>query len=69
MVLYRNGAEVSRNSNITASFPKQWMTIGAHNDGVNAMSNLNGRISQVRLYNRALSAAEIDKNWNSTAPS
>jgi hypothetical protein len=45
------------------------MTIGAHNDGVNAMSNLNGRISQVRLYNRALSAAEIDKNWNSTAPS
>jgi hypothetical protein len=32
------------------------------------MSNLNGRISSIRLYNRALSAIEVFGNYSATAP-
>ena len=69
MKIYLNGEQVGSNST-SLSFPSQWWTIGAHN-GNNPQgggwSNLNGRISSIRLYNRALTGAEISQNYSATA--
>jgi hypothetical protein len=67
MKLYLNGSQVA-SSSTSQTFVKQWLTIGAHNNGSGAMSNLNGRIGSIRLYNRALSATEIFGNYSATAP-
>jgi len=69
MKVYLNGVQVA-SSTTSLSFPSQWWTIGAHN-GNNPQgggwSNLNGRISSIRMYNRALTANEISQNYSATA--
>ena len=42
------------------------MTIGTHAGGLSSV--LRGRISNLRLYNRALTASEILQNYSATAP-
>lgn len=69
MKIYLNGEQVGSNST-SLSFPSQWWTIGAHNGNnpqSGGWSNLNGRISSIRLYNRALTGAEISQNYSATA--
>jgi hypothetical protein len=62
--LYLNGSEVASSNytlapyNLTTSF-----TIGQYDGG---SFNLNGNISIVQLYNRALSATEVRQNYNAT---
>ena len=52
----------------TGIFGSYWtLYIGYTRDG-GEQSPFNGLISQVQLYNRALSAAEIQKNYNALAP-
>ncbi len=54
--LYKNGVLVSAATNISpASSP--YVQLGGHDNG----NNLNGYMDDVRIYNRALSAAEIKK--------
>lgn len=68
MTLYLNGVQVS-SSTTTQTFVEQLMTIGDHNNGTAGVGSvLNGRISSIRLYNRALTAAEIAQNYSATAP-
>ncbi|MEY3640414.1 MAG: hypothetical protein RLZZ199_219 [Actinomycetota bacterium] len=65
MKLFLNGTQVA-SSSAHQTFVKQWLTIGAHNNGTSATSNLNGRIGSIRLYNRALTAAEVLQNYSAT---
>jgi uncharacterized protein YjdB len=68
MKIYVNGVQVASNTT-SLSFPSQWWTIGAHNGNnpqSGGWSNLNGRISSIRMYNRALTAQEIMGNYSAT---
>ena len=61
--LYVNLQNVNSKSSI-ASIPGQLVTIGRWGWDSLSSSYFNGNISQVQIYNRALSAAEISQNFN-----
>jgi len=61
--VYVNGNLInSVNSSDSYSCPYNYIQIGSNNGS----DNLNGNISQVQIYNRALSAQEIAQNFNAT---
>ncbi len=67
MTLYINGSQVNQNTNVTQSFTGgEILRIGSHVSGVTPTSFWNGKISQARVYNTALTATNILNNFNAT---
>jgi len=67
MVLYIDGVAVSTSTGVTARHPgSQNFRIGAHESAGNPVSFWNGGIAQVRIYDGALSAAEVTANFDAT---
>jgi hypothetical protein len=64
MRLYINGTQVSENTGVTQSYVSEIERIGAHFFNGNPVSFWNGKISQVRVYSAALSAADVLENFN-----
>ncbi len=60
--LYLNGVEDGTSANTTTFTGNQEIVIGAYSSG----NNFTGRITNVQVYNRALSATEIMQNYNAT---
>ena len=60
--LYLNGREDGSSANTTTFTGDQEIIIGAYDSG----NNFTGRISNVQVYNRALTATEIVQNYNAT---
>jgi len=60
-VLYLNGIPEVTNASITTFTGNQEIVIGAYTTGSNVFT---GRIPQVSIYNRALTASEIQQNFN-----
>jgi hypothetical protein len=66
LTLYVNGSQVSQNTNVTQTYTSETMRIGSHVSGSTPTSFWNGKIAQVRVYNTALTAANILSNFNAT---
>ncbi len=66
MTLYVNGSQVNQNTSVTQSYVGEVLRIGSHVSGVTPVSFWNGRIAQVRVYNTALTAANVLNNFNAT---
>jgi hypothetical protein len=66
MTLYVNGSQVNQNTSVTQSYVGEALRIGSHISGATPTSFWNGRIAQVRIYNTALTAANILTNFNAT---
>jgi hypothetical protein len=66
MTLYVNGSQVNQNTTVTQSFVGETLRIGSHVTGVTPTSFWNGKIAQVRVYNTALTAANVLNNFNAT---
>jgi hypothetical protein len=66
MTLYINGSQVNQNTNVTQSYVSEVLRIGSHVSGVTPVSFWNGKIAQVRVYNTALTAANVLNNFNAT---
>jgi hypothetical protein len=64
MRLYINGVQVSQNTGVTQSYISQTERIGAHFFGGSPVSFWDGKIAEVRVYDKALSAAEVLQNYN-----
>ena len=60
--LYLNGVEDGTSANTTTFSGNQEIVIGAYAGG----NNFTGKIANVQIYNRALSATEIVQNYNAT---
>lgn len=65
MTLYINGSQVNQNTNVTLSYIGEILRIGSH-FGTSPVSFWTGRIAQARVYNTALSAANVLTNFNAT---
>ena len=65
MTLYINGAQVSQNVSVTSSFIQEELRIGAWYNFVSPVAFWSGRISQVRIYNQAISAFNVSSIYNS----
>lgn len=65
MTLYINGSQVNQNTNVSQSYISEILRIGSHFTGAPS-SFWNGRIAQARVYNTALTAANILTNFNAT---
>ncbi len=66
MTLYINGSQVNQNTGVTQSYISEILRIGSHVSGVTPVSFWNGKIAQARVYNSALTAANILTNFNAT---
>jgi hypothetical protein len=67
MTLYINGSQVSQNTNVTQSYiGGETIRIGSHVNVSTPVSFWNGKIAQARVYNTALTAANILTNFNAT---
>ena len=60
--LYLNGREDGTSADTTTFTGNQEIVIGAYSSG----NNFTGRISNIQVYNRALTATEIFQNYNAT---
>ena len=60
--LYLNGVEDGLNGDTTTFTGNQEISIGSYSTG----NNFTGRIGSAFVYNRALSATEIQQNYNAT---
>jgi hypothetical protein len=60
--LYLNGIEDGSSANTTTFTGDREIVIGAYDSG----NNFSGRISNILVYNRALTATEIFQNYNAT---
>ena len=60
--LYLNGREDGTSADTTTFTGNQEIVIGAYSSG----NNFTGRISNIQVYNRALTATEILQNYNAT---
>ena len=60
--LYLNGREDGTSADTTTFTGNQEIVIGAYSDG----NNFTGRISNIQVYNRALTATEIFQNYHAT---
>jgi hypothetical protein len=69
MTLYVNGVQVSQNTGVTARYTQETMRIGSHVSGDTPVSFWNGRISKVRVYNAALTQAQVMTNEVQKFPS
>ncbi len=66
MTLYINGSQVNQNTTVTQTWTSETLRIGSHVSGSTPTSFWNGKIAQVRVYNSALSAANVLTNFNAT---
>jgi Concanavalin A-like lectin/glucanases superfamily len=66
LTMYINGSQVAQNTTVTQSYISEILRIGAHYGGGTTGSYWNGKIAQARVYNTALSAANILTNFNAT---
>ncbi len=66
MTLYINGTAVNQNTNVTLSYIGETLRIGSHISGATPVSFWTGNIAQARVYNTALSAANVLTNFNAT---
>ncbi len=66
MTLYINGTAVNQNTNVTQSYISETLRIGSHFGAGTPSSFWNGKIAQARVYNTALTAANILTNFNAT---
>jgi hypothetical protein len=68
MVLYINGGNVNSSSNnsVTQSYSGNTLRIGSHFVGGSPVSFWNGKIAEVRVYNAALTEAQVIANYNAT---
>lgn len=66
MTLYINGSQINQNTNVTSNYTSEILRIGSHYAGSPKapVSFFNGKISKVRIYNRALSSSQISQNYN-----
>jgi hypothetical protein len=64
---YKNGTLVSTSSSL-AGTSKPTATSGPMTIGVGNGGYFNGSVSNINLYNRALSASEVAQNYNALAP-
>ena len=62
-VLYLNGIQENTSASTTTFTGNGEILVGAYSTGANVFT---GRISNVLVYNRVLSAAEISQNFNAT---
>ena len=60
--LYLNGREDGTSASATSFNGNQEIVIGAYSSG----NNFTGRISNIQVYNRALTAQEVLQNYNAT---
>lgn len=65
LTMYFNGSQVS-SATVTAPSASQFGTFMIGNNTVNSIQKFNGDISLIKVYNRALSAAEVLQNYNAT---
>ncbi len=66
MRLYINGIQVSQNTGVTQSYVSETERIGAHFFNGKPASFWNGKISQVRVYEAALTGSDALNNYNAT---
>jgi hypothetical protein len=66
MRLYINGVKISENNGVTQSYISEIERIGAHFFNGNPVSFWNGKISQIRVYEAALTDNEVLNNYNTT---
>ena len=68
MVLYINGGNVNSSSNnsVTQSYSGNTLRIGSHFFNGSPVSFWNGKIAEVRVYNAALTEAQVIANYNAT---
>jgi len=67
MRLYINGTQVNENTSVAESYTiDQIERIGAHFFGGNPVSFWDGKIAEVRVYNTALTGANVLTNYNNT---
>jgi hypothetical protein len=68
--LYKNGllldTRTSFGSALTATDTTLWLSGYSDTDNLPGTNLLNGNIAQVSIYNRALTAAEVQQNFNAT---
>jgi hypothetical protein len=62
LILYVNGVEVSKNTNVTNSYLAEEVQIGSIVDS----NRWNGKISQVKIFNRPITPEEINASYNSS---
>ncbi len=64
--IYVNGTQVAQQTGLTGTISTNTtgLYLGAHGPGTNFF--LNGKIAESRVYNRALTAAEVLQNYNAT---
>lgn len=65
LTIYFNGLQVS-STTVTAPSASQFSNFFIGNNTNNSIQKFNGDISVVKVYNRALSAAEVLQNYNAT---
>jgi hypothetical protein len=66
MTLYINGSQVNQNTTVTESFIGETLRIGSYFSGDVPSFYWNGKIAQVRVYNTALTAANVLNNFSAT---
>ena len=66
MRLYINGVQVSQNVSVSQSYISEVERIGSHFFSGNPVSFWDGKIAQVRIYNEALSTAQVQANFDNT---
>jgi hypothetical protein len=68
MVLYVNAGNINSSSNnsVTQSYSGNTLRIGSHFSGGSPVSFWNGKIAQVRVYDAALTEAQVIANYNAT---
>ena len=64
MSLYLNGALASTNASVSQSYTQEIERIGAHGNDSTAFSFWTGPISKVRIYNGALSSAQVTSRFD-----
>jgi hypothetical protein len=65
--IYLNGESLGQNTSgvdTNINLSDRFLAIGARNLEGNISANFNGNIAQVSIYNRALTASEIQQNYN-----
>ena len=67
-ILYRNGSSVSTNTKTSLSMSNTAVQLTVGRGGQSSTGNafMNGRVGNVSMYNRALTADEIAQNFNAT---
>ena len=64
LTLYINGTQVAQNASVTQSYITGTERIGAHYSGGAPVSFWDGNIAVVRVYDEALTAAQVSQNYD-----